>query len=80
MGKMKTVYQVQFRRNASNDTEWHTYNAHKTYDVVDTIEEARQVLNNAKEWHERLKAVSTEEYDYQYRIATMQYTVEYTEA
>ena len=75
---MKTVYQVQFRLN--KNLNWITYNIKgNSYDVTESIEVAKAVLEKAKQHHKHLSNT----YDsfktdvYEYRIAKITFDVEY---
>lgn len=77
---MKTVYQVQIMNDRGQDKGvWKPFCANKRYDVVETLEEAKKVLAEAKAWHHHCNEIGIEDI-YTYRIATIKYTVEYTEA
>ena len=68
---MKTVYQVQFR--SSHDEEWRPFNMPGSmYDVTESIEVARAVLEDARQYH---RTVFDEQFEY--RIARITYRVAY---
>lgn len=76
---MKTVYQVQFRTlEGQNAGVWQAFSSQRKYDITESLEEAKRILANAKAWHNHCKDFDNRPYEY--RIATVQYTVEYTEA
>ena len=67
---MNTVYQMQFR--CSIITDWTAYNHHHKYDVVDTLEKAKEIMRDAKEWHKQLDPKCA----YEYRIIKISYDCE----
>lgn len=77
---MKTVYQVQFKSNKGQDAGiWMAFCSKKKYDIAESLEEAKKVLSDAKAWHNHCNEIGID-ITYSYRIAKIQYTVEYTEA
>ena len=73
---MKTVYQVQARSNKPWSNDWFAMHVKNPYDVVDTMEEAEEVLSHAKDFHKR---VNTGNWVYEYRIVKICYQEEYIE-
>ena len=74
---MKTVYQVQFRSNTKDFSEWTPFNMNTKYDVTENIETAKKTLERAKEWHSELKLVAEKGCKHEYRIAKITFDVEY---
>ncbi len=59
------VYQVQFKDNR-NYPEWTAFNAHMSYDILFTLEDAEKLYNQMIAFHETM--TQTETYKIYHRI------------
>lgn len=46
----KVYYQAQFSEDGVN---WTAFNAHHQYDVLESLDEIREVYDNMLEWHKK---------------------------
>lgn len=82
-------YQVQFREISRNmatgesySMGWRAFNAKRKYDLLDTIEEAKELMNEMKEFHKSTFKTDRNcncKVTLEYRIAKIKYDVEYIE-
>ena len=79
---MKTVYQVQIRRGHAETkkfNEWTSCNAGNDFDILETIEDARILLNRIKKANDDLIRKfygDNPVFVYEYRIVKIRYETE----
>ena len=66
-----TKYQAQIRTKNRGE-EWVSINAGTNYNLLDTLQEAKDVIAKAREYNDKFPT-----FTYEYRIAEIDFTVHY---